>query len=434
MDELKRKILELTKEYYRKNHKNLPRDIIPFAGRVYDQEEMVNLVDSSLDFWLTAGKYSKLFEKRFPKISNNKYCCIVNSGSSANLLAVTALTSHILGDRRLSKGDEVITVAAGFPTTVNPIVQNGLIPVFVDVELGSYNIDISLLENAISKKTKAIVIAHTLGNPYNLQAVKDFAEKYNLFLIEDCCDALGSEFDNQKVGSFGDIATFSFYPAHHITMGEGGAVISNNSKIYKILLSLRDWGRDCFCEPGKSNTCGKRFGRTYETLPDGYDHKYVYSHIGYNLKVTDMQASVGLAQLDKLDDFIERRRANFNRLYQIFAKYEDIFILPKWDERSNPSWFGFPLTIRKPSSVINRNDLTMYLEDNKIMTRLLFAGNLTKQPAYLNVDYRVVGSLENTDKIMKDTFFIGVYPGITESDLTHIEEVISNYFLSKGSV
>lgn len=429
-NDLRQIILEKTKEYYKekfgdKSYKN--GDYIPFARRVFDENELVNLVDASLDFWLTAGRYADEFEKKFAEFMDAKHCILVNSGSSANLVAFTTLTSDKLGDKRLRKGDEVITVAAGFPTTINPIVQNGLIPVFVDVELGTYNIKVEELEKAYSERTKAIMIAHTLGNPFDLDAVMKFAKKYDLYVIEDCCDAVGSKYDGKMVGTFGHIATVSFYPAHHITMGEGGAILTNDENLIKIAKSFRDWGRDCSCPPGCDNSCGKRFSKQYGDLPDGYDHKYVYSHIGYNLKITDMQAAVGIAQLEKLPYFIQKRKENFKRIKVLLTQYEANLILPKLTENSEPSWFAFPITVKDGSS-FNRNELTGYLEDHKIATRLLFAGNITKQPAYSDVEYKIIGDLKNTEYIMNNTFFIGVYPGIGDSQIEYIDKTFKLFF------
>lgn len=428
--ELRKIILEKTKEYYQSKFafKEYSRgDQIPFARRVFDENELVNLVDASLDFWLTAGRYADDFEYKFAQFMDVEHCLLVNSGSSANLLAFTTLTSPKLGERRLKKGDEVITVAAGFPTTINPIIQNGLIPVFVDVELSTYNIKVDELEKALSEKTKAIMIAHTLGNPFNLDAIMEFANKHKLFVVEDCCDAVGSTYNGKKVGTFGHIATVSFYPAHHMTMGEGGAVLTKDDELMRIATSFRDWGRDCYCGPGKDNTCGRRFSMQYGKLPTGYDHKYVYSHIGYNLKVTDMQAAVGMAQLEKLPSFIEKRKENFIKIKKELEKYEEYLILPEATENSDPSWFAFPITI-KENIKFSRNDLTIYLEKNMIMTRLLFAGNITKQPAYLDIKCRIVGNLNNTDCIMNNTFFIGVYPGINDEQISYVSEVFRNFF------
>lgn len=427
---LRREILEKTKEYYKlkfESEKYSEGDRIPFARRVFDENELVNLVDSSLDFWLTAGRYAEDFEYEFAEFMDVDHCLLVNSGSSANLVAFTTLTSPKLGERRLKKGDEVITVAAGFPTTINPIIQNGLVPVFVDVELSTYNIKVEDLEKALSDKTKAIMIAHTLGNPFDLDAIMDFANKHDLFVVEDCCDAVGSTYNGKKVGTFGHLATVSFYPAHHMTMGEGGAVLTSDDELMKIATSFRDWGRDCYCGPGSDNTCGRRFSMQYGKLPVGYDHKYVYSHIGYNLKVTDMQAAIGMAQLEKLPSFIEKRKENFNKIKKELEKYEDYFILPEATKNSDPSWFGFPITV-KENDKFSRNDLTLYLEKNMIMTRLLFAGNVTKQPAYLDVECRIIGDLENTDCIMNNTFFIGVYPGINDDQIAYISKVFESFF------
>ncbi len=429
-EQLRKEILEKTKEYYKLKFSSdsyEEGDLIPFARRVFDENELVNLVDSSLDFWLTSGRYTKEFETLFSQFMEVKYCLLVNSGSSANLVAFSSLTSPKLGARQLKKGDEVITVAAGFPTTVNPIIQNGLIPVFVDVEIGTYNIKVSELEKALSNKTKAIMIAHTLGNPFNLEEVMSFANKHNLFVIEDCCDAVGAMYDGKKVGTFGHLATVSFYPAHHITMGEGGAVLTNDTELMKIAKSFRDWGRDCYCDGGTDGTCGKRFEKQYGNLPVGYDHKYVYSHIGYNLKVTDMQASIGVAQLDKLPQFIQKRNNNFTAIKSELEKYKDFLIMPIATENASPSWFGFPITV-KENDKFTRNDLTLFLEQNKIMTRLIFAGNIIKQPAYLDVEYRQVGDLENTDYVMNNTFFIGVYPEIDEQRINYISSVFNKFF------
>lgn len=427
-DTLRDEILDKVKEYYYEAFKSKTlNDKIPFAARVFDEKELINLVDSSLDFWLTAGRYADEFEREFAQFMDVKNCLLVNSGSSANLVALTTLTSPKLGDKRLKKGDEVITVAAGFPTTINPIIQNGLIPVFVDVELGTYNIKVEDLEKAFSEKTRAIMIAHTLGNPFDLNAVMDFANKHNLYVIEDCCDAVGSLYNDKKVGTFGHLATVSFYPAHHMTMGEGGAVLTNDDQLMRIATSFRDWGRDCYCAPGSDNTCGRRFSMKHGELPFGYDHKYVYSHIGYNLKVTDMQAAIGMAQLEKLPFFIEKRKENFIKIKKLLTEYQEYLILPDATQYSNPSWFGFPITVNE-NDKFSRNELTNCLEQNKIMTRLLFAGNVTKQPAFLDVEYRIIGCLENTDCIMNNTFFIGVYPGIDDEQINYISSVFSSFF------
>jgi CDP-6-deoxy-D-xylo-4-hexulose-3-dehydrase len=402
---------------------------LSYAGKIYDKKEMVALTDASLDFWLTAGRFCKQFETEMAAYIGVRYALLTNSGSSANLLAVSALTSPKLGDRRLLPGDEVITVAAGFPTTVAPIVQNRLIPVFIDVDLATYNISVDLIEQAITPKTKAIMIAHTMGNPFNLSEVVRIAHKHNLWLVEDNCDALGSRYDGKLTGTFGHIATSSFYPPHHITMGEGGAVYTNDPILKLALESFRDWGRDCWCPSGCDNTCKKRFGWQLGELPLGYDHKYTYSHIGYNLKVTDMQAAIGIEQLKKLPAFIDRRIHNFNRLKAGLVDLEDILILPKATPNSEPSWFGFILTI-KDGAKHSRTRITEYLEANKVQTRMLFAGNLIKQPAFHDVEYRQVGDLINTDKIMHDTFLVGVYPGLTDEMIDYmivkIKEAVHN--------
>lgn len=396
---------------------------IPYSGKIYDEREMVALADASLDFWLTTGRFSHQFEKEFAQYLGVRYALLTNSGSSANLLAVSALTSPKLGGRRLVAGDEVITVAAGFPTTVAPIVQNSLVPVFVDVELGTYNIDVSRLEGAISERTKAIIIAHTMGNPFNLDAVMQFAEKYQLWVIEDNCDALGAKYNGVLTGTVGHIGTSSFYPPHHITMGEGGAVYTNDPKLKMIIESFRDWGRDCWCPSGCDNTCRKRFGWQLGGLPEGYDHKYTYSHLGYNLKVTDMQAAIGLEQLKKLPDFVEKRNYHFSLLQSKLKELENDLILPAATSNSEPSWFGFILTIRD-SQKLSRKKMTQFLEEHQIQTRMLFAGNITKQPALQGVNYRVVGELKNTDKIMHDTFLVGVYPGLDDEKIEYMASKI----------
>jgi CDP-6-deoxy-D-xylo-4-hexulose-3-dehydrase len=424
-EQLRKQILQLVSEYHAEAFRPeafFPGDSpVPVSGRVFDASDVQSLVDSGLDFWLTSGRFATQFEKAFARYVGVREATLVNSGSSANLLAVTALTSEKLGDRRLVPGDEVITVAAGFPTTVNPIVQNGLIPVFVDAHVPTYNIDVTRLEPALSDRTRAVMIAHTLGNPFDLTAVKDFVDRHNLWLIEDCCDAVGSTYQGRKVGTFGDLATVSFYPAHHITMGEGGCVLTEKPLLKTLVESFRDWGRDCWCEPGQQNTCGKRFTWKSGDLPCGYDHKYTYSHIGYNLKLTDMQAAVGVTQLSKLPAFIDRRKANFRALYEGLRDLEDFFILPEATPGSDPSWFGFPVGIR-PGSPLTRNAAIEHLESRKIATRLLFAGNLIRQPAYKNVRFRVAGGLENTDFIMNQVFWIGVYPGITSQMLEYTVE------------
>jgi CDP-6-deoxy-D-xylo-4-hexulose-3-dehydrase len=392
---------------------------LSYAGKIYDKKEMVALTDASLDFWLTSGRFCNQFEKEMAEYIGVRYALLTNSGSSANLLAVSALTSPKLGERRLVPGDEVITVAAGFPTTVAPIVQNRLIPVFIDVDLGTYNISVNQIEEAITPRTKAIMIAHTMGNPFDLSEVVRIAKKYKLWLIEDNCDALGSRYDGKLTGTFGDIATSSFYPPHHITMGEGGAVYTNNPILKLAIESFRDWGRDCWCPSGCDNTCKKRFGWQLGELPLGYDHKYTYSHIGYNLKVTDMQAAIGLEQLKKLPSFIDRRIHNFNRLKAGLYELQDVLILPEATPNSEPSWFGFILTI-KDGAAHSRMKMTEYLEANKVQTRMLFAGNLIKQPAFQGVEFRQIGGLANTDKIMHDTFLVGVYPGLNDEMIDYM--------------
>ncbi len=395
---------------------------IPPSGKVLDAEDLTNLLESSLDLWLTAGRFAVEFEKRFAEFMNQKFCLLVNSGSSANLVAFAALTSPLLKDRQIKAGDEVITVAAGFPTTVNPIVQHGAIPVFVDVTLPDYGIDVSLLEKALSPKTKAVMVAHTLGNPFDVKTVKEFCTKHNLWLVEDCCDAVGAKFDGKLVGTFGDIATVSFYPAHHMTMGEGGAVLTSNPRLKKIAESFRDWGRDCWCPPGKDDTCGKRFDQQFADLPEGYDHKYVYSHVGYNLKVSDMQAAIGCSQLNKLPSFIEKRNQNTKTLIKLIKEkipnYNDYLMLPTEIEGAEASWFGFAITLKQGK----RKDLVTFLEKNKIGTRLLFAGNLIRQPLYKGSNYRVVGELKNTDTIMNNTFWVGIYPALDESHMNYIAD------------
>ncbi len=440
-EDLKKEILTKVKEYYLEAYGKSQEIFEPgisrlnYAGRVFDEAEMLNLVDSSLEFWLTAGRYAEKFEREFAKFLGVKYCSLTNSGSSANLLAFMALTSPKLGDRRIQKGDEIITVAAAFPTTVAPIIQYGAIPVFVDVSLKYFNIDVSMLDNALSAKTKVIMLAHTLGNPFNIQAIKAFCEKHGLWFVEDNCDALGSKYDGKYTGTFGDVGTSSFYPPHHITMGEGGAVYTNNTLLKKIILSMRDWGRDCWCAPGKDNTCGKRFSGQHGTLPFGYDHKFVYSHFGYNLKVTDMQAAIGCAQLEKLPAFIDARKRNFKIFYEGLKDLEDYLILPQATPNSDPSWFGFLITIRDEAP-FKRNDLVEYLESKNIQTRNLFSGNITRHPCFDTLeegkDYRIVGKLKNTDKLMNDSFWIGVYPGFNEEKNAYMIECIHSFI--KGSI
>ncbi len=442
-DRIKEQILELTKEYYKEQfgHQKeyVEGDRINYAGRVFDEEELINLVDSSLEFWLTAGHYTEEFEKKLKNYLGVKYCALVNSGSSANLLAFMALTSAKLGERRIKKGDEIITVAAGFPTTIAPIIQYGAVPVFVDITLPQYNIDVSKLEQAVSESTKAVFIAHTLGNPFNLKAVRQFCDKYNLWLIEDNCDALGSEYCYNgtvyKTGTIGDIGTSSFYPPHHLTMGEGGAVYTNQPLLNQIIRSFRDWGRDCWCEPGHDGTCQHRYDGQYGDLPKGYDHKYVYSHFGYNLKATDMQAAVGCAQLEKLDSFTELRREHWNYLRQKLSDTEKYLILPEPESDANPSWFGFLISVKSDAG-FTRDELSGFLEKENIQTRNLFAGNIIKHPCFdemrqTQTGYRVVGDLTNTDYVMNQAFWIGVYPQMNQAKLDYmikkIKEFISKY-------
>ena len=430
----RREILEAVAEYAKKFHEQKKEfhegDRIPYASRVYDHEEMVNLVDSALEFWLTSGRYTEEFEKKLADYLKVRYCSLVNSGSSANLIAFMALTSPLLGDRRIGRGDEVITVAAGFPTTVTPAIQYGAVPVFVDVAIPQYNIDVTKLEAALSEKTKAVMLAHTLGNPFDLTAVKEFCDAHGLWLVEDNCDALGTVYElkgeRKLTGTIGDIGTSSFYPPHHMTMGEGGAVYTDNPLLNKIIRSFRDWGRDCVCPSGHDNVCGHRFDRQYGELPLGYDHKYVYSHFGYNLKATDLQAAIGCAQLDKFPSFVEKRRHNFARLWKNLEDTQDQLILPAAAEHSEPSWFGFLITCREG---VDRNRLVQYIESKGVQTRMLFAGNLTKHPCFDEMrktgeGYRIAGGLENTDRIMADTFWIGVYPGMTDEKIDYMARVI----------
>lgn len=435
-EQLKNEILQKTKEYYELVHKPQQERVfvegksrVNYAGRVFDEKEMINLVDSSLDFWLTYGSYSKIFEKKLADYLGVRWTFLVNSGSSANLLAFYTLTSPLLGDRQVKRGDEVITVAAGFPTTVAPIVQYGAVPVFVDMELTHFNIDVTQLEAALSPKTKAIMIAHTLGNPFNLRAVKDFCDKHNLWLIEDNCDALGSTYEGKPTGTWGDIGTSSFYPPHHMTMGEGGATYTDNPLLKKIMLSMRDWGRDCWCESGVDNTCGCRFSQSFGTLPKGYDHKYVYSHFGFNLKVSDMQAAIGVAQLEKFPSFVEKRKENFVKLYEGLEGVDGL-ILNAATPNSDPSWFGFMITLRDDVK-FSRNDIVEYLENANIQTRNLFAGNMLRHPMFDSMvrdsDYRVVGDLPNTDKIMNDSFWIGLYPGMGDEAIAYMVAKIREF-------
>lgn len=417
---LREKISQLVAEYAEHALAAKPfvpgQTVVPPSGKLIGAEELQMMVEASLDGWLTTGRFNDEFESKLAQFYGVKYLITVNSGSSANLVAFSTLTSPKLGERAIRPGDEVIGVAAGFPTTVNPIIQFGAIPVFIDVELGTYNIDVSKIEAAISPKTKAIMLAHTLGNPYNLEVITALCKKYKLWLVEDCCDALGSTYDGKMVGTFGDIGTVSFYPAHHITMGEGGAVFTNNEELKKIAESFRDWGRDCYCAPGRDNTCGKRFCQKLGSLPEGYDHKYTYSHLGYNLKITDMQAACGLAQLAKAPEFVQRRKDNFAYLKNRLRSCEEFLILPEATEKSDPSWFGFPITLRD-NAPVSRVELLQYLDQYRIGTRLLFAGNLTRQPYMIGRDYRVVGELTNTDIVMNNTFWIGVQPALTEEML-----------------
>lgn len=435
-EQLKKEILDKTKQYYELVHKKnqtkpfvAGQSRVNYAGRVFDEKEMMNLVDSSLDFWLTYGDYSKKFEKELAKFLGVRWAFLVNSGSSANLLAFYALTSPLLQERQVKRGDEVITVAAGFPTTVAPIVQYGAVPVFVDMELTHFNIDETRLESALSSKTKAVMIAHTLGNPFNIKAVKAFCDKHNLWLIEDNCDALGSTYEGKPTGTWGDIGTSSFYPPHHMTMGEGGATYTNNPLLKKIMLSMRDWGRDCWCESGVDNTCGCRFTQQFGSLPKGYDHKYVYSHFGFNLKVSDMQAAVGCAQLEKFPSFVEKRKENFKKLYDGLTAVKELTLV-KTQPLSDPSWFGFMMTLTKEAK-FTRNELVEYLENNNIQTRNLFAGNMLHHPMFdsleENVDYKVIGTLDNTDKIMNDSFWIGLYPGMGDEAINYMIQTIKAF-------
>ncbi len=440
---LRYNIKQLSQIYFQLCKKEKNRDYIPPSGKVLDEEEIFNMIEASLDMWLTAGRFNSEFERKIADFLGVKYALTTNSGSSANLLAISSLTSHKLGEKRLKEGDEVITVAAGFPTTIAPIIQNNLIPVFVDIDIETYNIDVSQIEESITEKTKAIFVAHTLGNPFNIDKVLEISKKYNLWIIEDNCDALGSKYDGKYTGSFGHISTLSFYPAHHITMGEGGAVLTNDYNLYKIIMSFRDWGRDCWCPPGKDNSCGKRFNWKLGKLPEGYDHKYTYSHLGYNLKITDWQAALGLAQLNKLPFFIEKRKENFRLLYEGLKSFKDYFILPKATPKSDPSWFGFPITVREDAP-FTKLDAVRYLESNNIGTRQLFAGNILRQPVFVenNIKLRIRDSgiilskdiskdhyklLPNTENIMNNTFWIGVWPGIGQKDIFHILDTFEKF-------
>jgi CDP-6-deoxy-D-xylo-4-hexulose-3-dehydrase len=432
--ETRQEILHLVSKYYHEafTANKFKPGITPvrYAGRVFDDHELINVVDAGLDFWLTEGRFTEEFQNELAKKVGVTYASLVNSGSSANLLAITALTSHLLGDRRLVPGDEIITLAAGFPTTLNPIIQNGLIPVFVDVDIPTYNAKIQEVEAAISQRTRAVFLAHTLGNPFNIDEIMKIIDKYDLYLIEDNCDSLGSMYDKKQTGSFGHISTCSFYPAHHITTGEGGAVLTSNDTLAKIVESLKNWGRDCNCNPGQNNKCGRRFSGRFGTLSFGYDHKYVYSHIGYNLKMTDIQAAIGVDQLKKLDNFCEARRNNFSLWTTGFKLFEDNFILPEATENSDPAWFAFPITVREDAG-FTRTELTDYLNRNMIETRNLFGGNLLRQPAYQGICHRKIGDFNNTDLIMNNTFFLGTYPGIGAQQIEYVIEVIAAFLKSK---
>ena len=430
-ESLRKEIAELVKQYAALQYAEKPfeadKSVVPPSGKVIGELELQYMVEASLDGWLTTGRFNEKFEKELADYIGVKHLITVNSGSSANLVAFSALTSPKLGERAIKPGDEVIGVAAGFPTTVNPVVQFGAVPVFVDVDLKTHNVNAELIEDAITPKTKAIMLAHTLGNPFDLEKIRSICDKYGIWLIEDCCDALGTKYQNQHVGTFGDIATCSFYPAHHITMGEGGAVFTNSSQLKILAESFRDWGRDCYCPPGCDNTCGKRFDQQLGDLPKGYDHKYTYSHLGYNLKITDMQAACGVAQLTQLDKFIKSRKDNFKILKDGLASCEEFLILPEATNGSEPSWFGFPL-ILKDDSGIDRNDLIKYLNQSNIGTRLLFAGNLTRQPYFKNINYRIQGELINTDKIMNQAFWIGLYPGLNNNHLQYVIKKFEDFF------
>lgn len=428
---LRERVFEAVRAYHKEKFAPRPyvpgQTVIPPSGKVFDERDLLSLVDSSLDFWLTTGRFAAAFEKKFARILGVPHVQLTNSGSSANLLAITALTAPELKERRLRPGDEVITVGASFPTTVNPIIQNGAVPVFVDVHIPTYNALASSLEAARTERTRAVVLAHTLGNPFDLRTVQAFTEKHGLWLVEDCCDALGASYEGRLVSTFGDLATFSFYPAHHITMGEGGAVVTRNARLSKLVASYRDWGRDCWCDPGRDNTCGKRFDWKLGELPQGYDHKYIYSRVGFNLKLTDMQAAVGFAQLDRLDEFVRARRHNFKRLRSGLLRFEKFLVLPEATSNAEPSWFGFPITVRDDAP-FSREELTHHLETGKIGTRLLFAGNITRQPYFKDVPHRQVGNLENCDRVMRGTFWIGVYPGITDPMVDYMVDRFAGFF------
>lgn len=435
-DSLRSEACEIVRRYYRKAFKEPEfkpgKTPIPCAGRVFDDQEMVNLVNASLDFWLTTGRFAAEFEKGFARFHGGRHAILVNSGSSANLLAVTCLTAPELSERRLAPGDEIITTATGFPTTVNPVIQNRFVPVFVDVCMPTYNVDVSQLETALSSRTRAVMLAHTLGNPFNADAVTAFCKRHNLWLIEDCCDALGSTYKGRKAGTFGQLATVSFYPAHHITMGEGGCVLAGMPLLRTLVESFRDWGRACWCEPGHDNTCGKRYEWQFGELPRGYDHKYIYSRIGYNLKLTDMQAAIGCAQLKKLPAFIEARRRNFRRLYDGVKDLEPFFVLPEATLHSKPSWFGFPLSIR-PNAPFKREKLLRHLQARKIGARLLFGGNLVRQPAYKGVRHRTIGRLPNSDFVMTQAFWLGVYPGLSDAMIDYVIETLHRFCRSEDA-
>jgi CDP-6-deoxy-D-xylo-4-hexulose-3-dehydrase len=428
--EIRDQILKLTKDYYAAKFGDVNfipgKSRVNYAGRVFDETELVNLVDSSLDFWLTEGRFSESFAEKIADYLGVKNVVLVNSGSSANLVAFSALTSEKLGNRRLKPGDEVISVSAGFPATVTPVIQNNCVPVFVDVDIPTYNIDVEMMKKAVSDRTKCIFIAHTLGNPFNIDAVLQLAKENNLWVIEDNCDAFGSKYNGKYTGTFGDISTISFYPAHHITTGEGGAVITNDEQLAKIIKSFRDWGRDCYCAGGENNTCGKRFSQQFGTLPYGYDHKYVYSEIGYNLKMTDMQAAIGAAQIDKLPEFCTKRKENFKLYNRIFEKYSQFFILPEATENSDPAWFSYIITVKEDAS-FKRDELTKHLNDNLIETRNLFGGNLARQPAFIGKNFRIADHLHNSDLIMNNTFFLGTYPGNTPEKLNYIEKTVDSF-------
>jgi len=428
-DELRKEILEKVKEFYRAGEEKefiAGKTLIPYAGRIYNEDEMVNLVDSALDFWLTTGRFAAEFEDRYAQFLGVKCALLTNSGSSANLLAVSALTSPLLGGNRVKSGDEVITTACGFPTTLNPILQNGLKPVFVDVELGTYNIDLDQMEKAVSPRTRAVFVAHTLGNIAGLDRIQALCKKHHLWFIEDNCDALGGTYKGRLTGSFGDIATGSFYASHHMTMGEGGIVVTSHPTLKRAITSFRDWGRDCWCGPGHDDSCKQRFNQQHGDLPLGYDHKYVFSHIGYNLKLTDMQPAIGLAQLKKLPSFIKARQKNFKAIYEALKPFENVLVLPRWEKDASPSWFGFPIFV-KEEALFSRDEMVQFLESQRIMTRMMFGGNLTKQPAYLDMNCRVFGKLGNTDRVMNQLFWIGVYPGLTDAKLDYVIQTLTGF-------